>query len=751
MTAPDVLPQLVRADYRGSALDRALVTNYDATFAEFKHFAATTQAFDAEKARVYAEIREAAKQVLSQKYAAELSEHPVDELGEYPLDVPPSSLRLLRAANLTTLADLAPYAKSQWGFAKLRGIGEVRSSEIHAAYVKLRAEVRANTRITFTGELTDAEVALLGRLQQLKTLLIAERSLTKFGHQRDASVRLTKSTFGIAEPIRNKASWWFPNSGSKVAARQNIARMLGAARQAPVADAQVAFDRYFYAVSAQRAQPEGRIVRDFRAEPAAFYALLAAFIAPSAGQVGFEETAAAGALGHAGTDLNEGLWTAVSKTELDLDGFTAILRPYQEFGVKFMVHQRRTILGDDMGLGKTIQALAYMVHVTNKYEAARAKRPTHLIIAPLSVQLNWAKEIAKHSALSTHLLASKRDEIPANVDIVVATYERATDLLKKRITGAVVVDEAHFIKNADTGRTQRVRALIEDKRDVVFMSGTALENNLEEMTRLMGYVSPEVGEKLLNMGSYATPETYRAALAEGYLRRNKEDVLKELPELVEKEELIQMSAAEREHYVELLGQDHPWHALRQLGYRAVNYAKVERIAEIIEDAAAKGEKVLLFSFYLNSLSVLQERFAHLPQVRIDGEVAPDERQPLIDRFNAHAGTMLYFSQINTGGVGLNLQAASRVIILEPQIKPSLTTQAIARAHRMGQLNSVFVHTLITQDSLDEDLSALEKSKQEVFDTYAKRSDIGDRSAGVEITAAEQRQILAAQKAKYGVA
>lgn len=743
----DVAHSVAEANYRGSTLDHALIEEYDSAFGRLKQLHETVRSFDGEKSRIFNQIRAAAKKVLSANYAKALAEHTIDELGEYPLDVAPSSLRAMHAAKLNTLLDLSPY-KSEWSFTSIRGIGEVKSREIFAAYQRLRTQVRGETRLTFSGELNDNQIELLRQLRLLQTLLVAERSLNKFVAEKDAAVRIPQSTFGIAEPLRTNFGWLLPNRKSKVAARENVARMLSTSASIPTARAQDAFNTYFTATAAQQQATGEQVVRDFNAEPAAYYALLSKFIAPSAGSVGEDGAAATS---HEGSELSEPLWTMINNTQLDLDGFTAILRPYQEFGVKFLVHQKRTILGDDPGLGKTLMGLAYMTHVTNVLESKHGKRPTHLVIGPLSLQLNWAKEIAKHSTLNSYLMQTKKDEIPAGTDIVISTYERASDLLKSKIGGAVIVDEAHFIKNADTGRTQRVRALIENKRDVTFMSGTALENRLEEMTNLMNYVNQEVGEKLIHLGNWATPETYRAALAEGYLRRNKEDVLTELPDLVEKQETVAMSTLERQRYTTILDESsHPWHALRQLGYQSPEHGKAQRVVEIIEEAVERGEKVLLFSYYLSTLTQLQKMFAHVPQIRVDGEVSADQRQPLIDKFNEHDGAMLYFSQINTGGVGLNLQSASRVIILEPQVKPSLTTQAIARAHRMGQLNTVFVHTMITQDAIDEAMYEVEQAKQEVFDTYVRNSDLGKRSAEEEITAGEIKKILAAQRAKYGV-
>lgn len=393
----------------------------------------------------------------------------------------------------------------------------------------------------------------------------------------------------------------------------------------------------------------------------------------------------------------------------------------------------------------TIQAIAVMAHLT----ATATERPAHLVVAPLSVQENWARELTLHSSLKACVVRSKDQKvIAANYDVIVTTYERISEKLRNQITGAVIVDEAHFVKNPETQRTQRVLAAIGDREHAMFMTGTAIENNLEELSRLIELVNPAISKNLDALSAAPTPQAYRSAIAASYLRRNKEDVLTELPELTVKDEWVEMGLAERDYYKQSL--DANWHSIRKVGYARVDFSKITRMAEIILNSVAKGEKILIFSYYLEVLDTIERVFKKIPQVRVDGSVDSLERQALVDKFNNAVGTKIFLSQINTGGVGLNLQSASRIILCEPQIKFSLETQAIARAHRMGQLNPVIAHRLATIDTIDERIIELRNGKQKLFDEYAKRTAMGDMSIELEDEGKSKRLILAEERLKHGV-
>jgi len=182
--------------------------------------------------------------------------------------------------------------------------------------------------------------------------------------------------------------------------------------------------------------------------------------------------------------------------------------------------------------------------------------------------------------------------------------------------------------------------------------------------------------------------------------------------------------------------------------------KVERLREIIDDATSNGRKVIVFSF---SKSVIESLSDLLPGALfgpISGSVGPVKRQEIVDEFSSAAGGAVLLSQIQAGGEGLNIQAASVVVICEPQLKPSLEVQAIARAHRMGQQRSVQVHRLLSDEGTDSRIVELLEEKTKVFDQFARESatkdsdreavDGGDVAIARRVVAEEQARILGAR-------
>jgi SNF2 family DNA or RNA helicase len=147
--------------------------------------------------------------------------------------------------------------------------------------------------------------------------------------------------------------------------------------------------------------------------------------------------------------------------------------------------------------------------------------------------------------------------------------------------------------------------------------------------------------------------------------------------------------------------------------------------QLVEEAAEDGMKVVVFSYFLHVLRTIAERLGDAVVGSITGAVPPAGRQHLVDDFTRRAGHAVLLAQIEAGGVGINMQAASVVIIAEPQWKPSVEDQAIARAHRMGQVRTVQVHRLLAKDSVDERIREVQENKSLLFDAYARESDAKD--------------------------
>jgi SNF2 family DNA or RNA helicase len=157
--------------------------------------------------------------------------------------------------------------------------------------------------------------------------------------------------------------------------------------------------------------------------------------------------------------------------------------------------------------------------------------------------------------------------------------------------------------------------------------------------------------------------------------------------------------------------------------KADESAKLRRLLEIAEEATDDGHKVVVFSFFLDVLKIVATALGQAAVGPITGAVAPVRRQQLIDEFAARTGPSVLVAQINAGGVGLNIQAASVVIICEPQWNPAIEEQAIGRAHRMGQVRRVDVHRLLSEEGVDARMVEILQIKRAEFDEYARRSDL----------------------------
>jgi hypothetical protein len=459
-------------------------------------------------------------------------------------------------------------------------------------------------------------------------------------------------------------------------------------------------------------QPPADPWQDFLTRPADYFAMLQ--------ELGFlteDEDAVLGG-------LPEEVVVAVREFELETEHLSVSLRGYQGFAARFALVQRKVIIGDEMGLGKTIEALGVLAHL-------RSKGSHHsLVVCPAAVVTNWIREVQAKSALNAHRLHGPGRDAALrswrrNGGVAVTTYE-SLGWLEPHLglveeLACVVLDEAHYIKNPGALRAQRSARVIGRADRAVLLSGTPLENRVEEFRTLVGYIRPD----LIVDASELRPRLFRQQVAPVYLRRNQEDVLTELPELVEVEEWLPFSRADAHAYRDAVMAGN-FQAMRQAAMiQGGDSEKLQRLIEIVEEAEDNGRKVIVFSNYL---SVLDEVTAALPGMvfgPLTGAVPAAKRQSMVDDFSsAEAGAVLV-SQIVAGGVGLNIQAASVVVICEPQLKPTTEWQAIARARRMGQLQSVQVHRLLSEEGVDVRIMQILAKKRELFADFATISETAE--------------------------
>ncbi len=419
----------------------------------------------------------------------------------------------------------------------------------------------------------------------------------------------------------------------------------------------------------------------------------------------------------------------IEAQSLDLRYLNATLRNYQTFGAKYIVHQKKSLLGDEMGLGKTVQAIAAMA-------ALAAEGKSHfMVVCPASVLINWCREVKKFSQLEVTKVHGN-DEAALlywreNGGVVVTTYESISrfELPERFKISMVVVDEAHYVKNPDTQRTKALLKLLSRTDYTLFMSGTPLENRVEEMCFLVSCLQPEIAKSLETVKHLSTAEQFRQQLAPVYLRRTRDDVLQELPDLIEKEQWCDLGPQEKKDYKDAVLSGN-FMAIRQVSWQVddlKNSSKAARLLELCQQAKEQKRKVIVFSFFRSTIQKVIQLLGDRCTEPITGEISPQRRQEIVDAFAKADDGAVLVSQVQAGGTGLNIQSASVIIFCEPQIKPSIENQAIARAYRMGQVRDVLVYRLLADDTIDESMLELLKNKQLQFDSFADESVVGEES------------------------
>ncbi|MFD4577008.1 DEAD/DEAH box helicase [Streptomyces sp. NPDC058417] len=486
---------------------------------------------------------------------------------------------------------------------------------------------------------------------------------------------------------------------------------------------------------------------DFELRSAEYYSLLA--------EISGRQPDAAAAEGFLPDEIAE----RVRTQHLDDTHRRISLRGYQAFGARFALAQRKVILGDEMGLGKTVQAIAVLAHLA-------AEGQSHfVVVCPASVLVNWTREIEARSTLRVMVLHGP-DRHDAFADwkgrggVAVTTFDalRGFPAPGGGEVGLLVVDEAHHVKNPKAKRSQSVTLWAERCARGLFMTGTPMENRVGEFRNLVRMLDGTVADSLGERDALAGSVAFRKAVAPVYLRRNQEDVLTELPSLQQTDAWEELSASDEEAYREAVRAGN-FMAMRRAAYvRPETSAKLHRLREIVQEAGENGQKTVVFSHFKDVLGVVEEALAAgTPGATpvfgpLTGGVPAQRRQEIVDDFAGAEGPAVLLGQIQAAGVGLNMQAASVVVLCEPQIKPTLEHQAVARAHRMGQVRPVQVHRLLATGGVDERMVKMLETKARLFDAYARRSAVAEATPdAVDVSDTElARRIVEEEQARLGM-
>lgn len=451
--------------------------------------------------------------------------------------------------------------------------------------------------------------------------------------------------------------------------------------------------------------------------------------------------------------------------EYQLEGYRW-LRRLAEWGVG-------ACLADDMGLGKTIQTLAVLLD-------RRACGPT-LVIAPTSVGFNWVREAERFAPdLNAHLYReTERAEFLEGVgagDLVVCSYGlalRDADALARVGWGTLVLDEAQFIKNAQTKTAKAIRQLSAGWK--LALTGTPIENSLSELWSIFRTISPGLfGSWQAFRKKFAVPierhedPERRQALARlirpFVLRRTKGEVLTELPDRTEMNLHVELSAEERKRYDQMrlaaLGEidqlagltdtsDQRFRILailtrlRQLACHVGLVdpswdgpsAKLELLLETVRELKAEGHRALIFSQFTSFLAKIRQAFdeAGIAYQYLDGSTSAAKRRQAVDSFQDGQSDVFLIS-LKAGGTGLNLTAADYVIHTDPWWNPAVEDQATDRAHRIGQTRSVMVYRLVAKDTIEEQILDLHREKRDLVDSIMDGSQAAAKLSTEELIA-----------------
>ena len=438
-------------------------------------------------------------------------------------------------------------------------------------------------------------------------------------------------------------------------------------------------------------------------------------------------------------------------------GFKGDLRGYQRRGYSWLKHLTDrgfgALLADDMGLGKTIQTIAWLM---KRREADDAKPA--LIVAPVSVTMNWMRELAKFAPSMKVMLHQGKERLAGGsflraakkCDVVIAGYPlfvKDFRLLSEAGFGALVLDEAQLIKNPDTRMAQSARAF--PCLDRVALTGTPFENRVTDIWSIeeflnAGLLGPrsefveDFERPIREGGSAPAMAELKKALAPFLLRRLKNDpeIAAELGAKREIREYCVLSARQRAAYEVALaryanapreergGKGHALALLTELklvcdglgGDGEIYGGKVERLVELLESIFDAGESVLVFTQYVKVgeriKALIEKKFARKVPF-LHGGLTPSARDAQIAAFNSSEQPTAFVLSLKAGGFGLNLTKATHVIHYDRWWNPAVENQATDRAHRIGQSRTVFVHLFISHGTLEDRIDRILEEKRTI--------------------------------------
>ena len=461
----------------------------------------------------------------------------------------------------------------------------------------------------------------------------------------------------------------------------------------------------------------------------------------------------------------------------NLPKINATLREYQKYGYHWITYLLENNLGaclaDDMGLGKTLQAIAV---ITNLHKKKLSEKT--LIVMPKSLVFNWESEINKFSSdlkVGIYYGTNRDMETFKNYEVILTTYgtiRNDIEELKDIKLDFVILDESQNIKNIYSQANKAIMLL--NTRYRLALSGTPIENNLLELYSLFRFLNPTMLGSIENFNRYYmlpiqkdndknAMEELKKRIYPFILRRVKKEVLKDLPEKIEKTLFIEMNKEQKRFYEERRAYYYnlvhlsiktnglnksqfsilqALNELRQIASCPENknpalYSnkKIAVIENAIE-AVKNNHKVLIFANYLSSIDSICRELSErgIKYLSMTGDTK--DRHSLVDKFQNDSSYKVFVMTLKTGGVGLNLTAADTIFIYDPWWNKTVENQAIDRAYRLGQDNTVFAYKMILKDTIEEKILTLQKAKSLLIENL-----ISDEGANFKFLSEEDIEFI----------
>src|SRR5208283_5336131 len=434
------------------------------------------------------------------------------------------------------------------------------------------------------------------------------------------------------------------------------------------------------------------------------------------------------------------------------------LYPYQREGALFAVNAGRCLIGDDMGLGKTIEALTASELMARLFGVRKV-----LIVSPTSLKYQWKAEIDKFSGRPVEVIEGFNDQrkqlYRSESFYKLVNYElifRDINYIREWAPDLIILDEAQRIKNWKTRTAKYVKQL--ESTFAIVLTGTPIENRIEELHSIVEFIdrwhlgplyrfvhnhriSDEVGKVI----GYKDLQSIRDSLKHVLIRRKKDEVLKQLPERIDKNFFVPLTEEQRtihdENYdivVRLVAKWRRYKFLCEADQRRLMIAlnnmrmaadntylvdkktvhgpKIEELEVILREMVIEsGEKVVIFSQWLRMAELVEQILKRngIGYVHLNGSVPSKQRKGLMTRFREDPSCMGFLST-EAGGVGLNLQSGSVVINMDIPWNPAVLEQRIGRVHRIGQRKKVRIINFVTSASIEERILDLLKFKKSLF-------------------------------------